>query len=270
MSVRFCQKCGITVDEGDIYCHSCGAELRIKIADDGDAPEVAEYCARCGLPVFAGDRFCSNCGTDRIARPEQPRVRDENAGDGHVYPRRDRSRSMFKIALAVLFWGLVFAGCYKVYEYFWSDIPWGEVAAVVTEQGQDADGGLSDAASRVGFPPIVPETVSSVAPQTREPTPAKLAWGVQGGDGISVLVLSDGSPASELSSLPGSVTGSRVRLRAEPSTRASILGALERGEEVAIVRRFSSGEEKFFWYNVRTGKGTGWIYGEFVRVIEDE
>jgi hypothetical protein len=271
MSVRFCQKCGITVDEADAYCHRCGAELQIKISDG----EIAEYCARCGLPVHAGDRFCSNCGTDRTARPDPPRVYHENAEDVHVAPRVGRPSDIFKITLAVLFWGSVLGGCYAAYRHFWSDIPWNDVAEVVAERKNDADGGLPGDESRAGFPPIAPETVSSDAlysdtPQGRELTPVKLAWGAQGEDGISVLVLSDGAPVSDLSSIPGSVTGSRVRLRAEPSTSARILGALERGDGVDIVRRFSSGRETFVWYNVRTEKGDGWIYGEFVRVIEDE
>jgi hypothetical protein len=182
---------------------------------------------------------------------------------------------VFRITLAVLFWGSLFGACYAAYRYLGSDIPWGEVAAVVTEQRKDADDGLLRDKSRTEFPPIAPETVSadtsfSYAPQNRKLTPVKLAWGAQNKNGISVLVLPDGAPASDLSSLSGSVTGSRVRLRAEPSTRSRILGALERGEGVGIMRRFSSGKEEFSWYNVRTEKGSGWIYGEFVRVIEDE
>ena len=275
MSVRFCQKCGITVDGEDVYCHSCGAELRIKISGGETEPEVAEYCARCGLPVYAGDRFCSNCGTDRTARPEPPRVYSENAENEHVSRRRGRPRNVFRTALAFSLWGAIFAGCYVAYRHFWSDIPWNDVAGVITEQSQDAGGGAPRDESREGFPPIAPETVSSDTSyagsrQTRELAPIKLTWGAQGKYGISVLLLPDGSPASDLSSLPGSVTGSGVRLRAEPSTNARILDVLERGDGVDIVRRFSSGIEKFVWYNVRTEKGDGWIYGEFIRVMEDE
>jgi uncharacterized Zn finger protein (UPF0148 family) len=275
MSVRFCQKCGITVDGEDVYCHSCGTELRIKISDGEAAPEIAEYCARCGLPLHAGDRFCSNCGTDRTVRPEPPRGCDESSEDGHVSPRKGRPRNMFKIALGVLFWGAVFAGCYAVYRHFWSDIPWSEGAAVVAEPQRSAGDALSRDASREAFPPITPETASpdasySDVQQSDEQTSVKLVWGAQGEDGISVLVLSDGVPASGLSSLPGSVTGSRVRLRAGPSTSADLLGALERGDGIDIVKRFSSGKEKFVWYNVRTEKGDGWMYGEFVQVIENE
>jgi hypothetical protein len=285
MSVRFCQKCGITVDGDDVYCHSCGADLQIKIPGGEDAPEVDEYCARCGLPLYAGDRFCSNCGTDRT-RPRPPRVRDEYAADEYVPSRSDGLRRMFKIALAILFWGSILTGCYAAYRYFGSDIPWGEVVEVVTEQRRDAGGplraavsgnaGSADIASaRAAFPPIVPETASFEtpfpdAPQTRKPTPLKLVWGAQDEDGISVPVLPDGAPALDLPAFHGSVTGSKVRLRAQPSTKARVLDALERGDRVDIMRRFSSGKERFVWYNVRTGKGVGWIYGEFVRVIEDE
>jgi hypothetical protein len=274
MSVRFCQKCGITVDDGDAYCHNCGAEMQIKISEGGGVPEIVEYCARCGLPVYAGDRFCSNCGTDRTARVGSLRVYDEKGGGRRVSSRRGGRYGVFKIALAVLFWGAIVGGCYAAYRHFWSDIPWNEVAAVVTEPQQDA-GALFRDAPREAFPPIAPETVSPDAsyaddPQNREITPVKLAWGAQGRDGISVLMLSDGAPASDLSSLPGSVTGSRVRLRAEPSTQARILGVLESGDGVDIMKRFSSEREKFVWYNVRTEKGDGWIYGEFVRVVEDE
>ncbi|MDR3166283.1 MAG: SH3 domain-containing protein [Synergistaceae bacterium] len=285
MSVRFCQKCGITVDEGDVYCHSCGAELQIKIPGGEDAPEVAEYCARCGLPLYAGDRFCSNCGTDR-SRPKPPRVHDEYTKGEYNPSRRDRLRGMFKIAFAFLFWGSIFAGCYMVYRYLGSDIPWGEVVEVVAEQRRDAGvprrAAVSDdllspdiASVLAALPPIVPEAVSFEAPfpdapQIRELAPIKLAWGAQDEDGISVLVLSDGAPALGLLSFPGSVSGGRVRLRAEPSTKAHTLGVLKRGDRVDIVRRFSSGKERFVWYNVRTERGVGWMYGEFVRVIEDE
>jgi uncharacterized Zn finger protein (UPF0148 family) len=275
MNVRFCQKCGITVGGEDVYCHSCGTELLVKISDGETVPEVAEYCARCGLPLYSGDRFCSNCGTDRTARPASSRVGEKSAANGHVSSRKGRRRNIFKIALGVLFWGAVFAGCYAVYRYFGSDIPWGEVAAVVTERSRDADDALSRDASRAGFPPIAPETISpdtphSDVPQGGEPTPIKFAWGARDDDGISILVLPNGAPASDSSSLPGSVTGSRVRLRAAPGAGADILGVLERGDGVDIMRRFSSGKEKFVWYNVHTEKGDGWMYGEFVRVIENE
>jgi hypothetical protein len=275
MNECFCQKCGIMVEGGDVYCHHCGAELRIKISGGEIVPEIAEYCAMCGSPAFAGDRFCSNCGTDRAVRPESLRISDERAGDGRVSRRKGRPRNMFKIALGVLFWGSIFIGCYAVYRHFWSDIPWNDVAAVMTEPHRDTGSVLSRDVSRTEFPPIAPETASpdtsySDAPQIQEPAPVKLAWGVRGEDGISVLVLPDGSPAPDSSSLPGSVTGSRVRLRAEPGTNASVLDVLGKGDGVGVVRRFSSEKEKFVWYNVRTEKGYGWMYGEFVRVIEDE
>ncbi|MDR1134467.1 MAG: zinc ribbon domain-containing protein [Synergistaceae bacterium] len=274
MSVRFCQKCGITVDEGDVYCHSCGTDLKIKIPDGAsESSEIAEYCARCGLPVYAGDRFCSNCGTDRAARPEPRRVHDKSARDEHVASRGRRRLGIFKITLAILFWGSILAGCYAAYRYLGRDIPWGEVTAVMTgRRGSAVSGDIPSADTGAALPPIAPETASSDAParQDPEPTPVKLAWGAQDEIGISVLVLSDGAPASDLLSLPGSVTGSRVRLRAEPSTMADILNVLEKGDGVDIMKRFSSENEKFVWYNVRAEKGSGWIYGEFVRVIEDE
>jgi hypothetical protein len=51
-----CPDCGSSVDPGDNFCASCGADLR--------AGETLETCPGCGDEVEDGDSFCPNCGED--------------------------------------------------------------------------------------------------------------------------------------------------------------------------------------------------------------
>lgn len=45
-----CPSCGVTVNQGDVYCWNCGTRLKM------------EKCPRCGAEVQPNDKFCRSCG----------------------------------------------------------------------------------------------------------------------------------------------------------------------------------------------------------------
>jgi hypothetical protein len=66
----------------------------------------------------------------------------------------------------------------------------------------------------------------------------------------------------------GAVLGNRVRLRSEPNTASATLRHFNRDELLDVVGRYLSAGDRHFWFNVRVGGQPGWMYGEFLRVIE--
>jgi hypothetical protein len=63
--------------------------------------------------------------------------------------------------------------------------------------------------------------------------------------------------------------GNRVRLREAPNTKANILGHFDRRQELEVMERYFSGNEKHPWFKVSSGDNSGWMYGEFLRMTED-
>lgn len=67
-----CPRCGVAVDEGDLFCTNCGLPLDQAKADQPaetpvaapatPAPAGVRTCPNCGSPVPDGDMFCMNCG----------------------------------------------------------------------------------------------------------------------------------------------------------------------------------------------------------------
>jgi RNA polymerase subunit RPABC4/transcription elongation factor Spt4 len=292
MSGRFCQKCGVLLEEGDVFCYSCGAEQHADISEGSetaseiesettppasDAPETAEpvsspesrkFCAYCGAVLHSGDRFCEKCGKDQSSLPK-------GARGGRERKKSVRWGPIFQ----ALFWCLVGFGFYTAYKTFWSDIPWKEVIAVVTgrKPGLPDKNSSGAAIERTGvLPPIAPgetthQNVQSsgnadvggfVAPPVTE---GRVSWTERDNTGHSRPVII-GEGGARPASLPGSVTGSRIRLRAGPNSGSEILGSLGKGTVVEVVGRYSSGKGKFYWYNVNSGDLSGWMYGEYLSV----
>lgn len=61
----------------------------------------------------------------------------------------------------------------------------------------------------------------------------------------------------------GVVTASRLNVRPEPSTARPPIGSLPRGTKIDLLER-SGG-----WYRVRAGELEGFVYGDFVRPLEE-
>ena len=72
--------------------------------------------------------------------------------------------------------------------------------------------------------------------------------------------------SAEILSTVGVVSGDRVRLRTDHSLKGRVIGKFDSGASFDVVRRYSSGNEKYFWYEVRRDGAEGWIYGEFLNV----
>lgn len=68
--------------------------------------------------------------------------------------------------------------------------------------------------------------------------------------------------AEEASGNTGTITGSVVNLREEPSTSAKVLDKLPKGTEVNVL---SSSD---VWYKVSYDGKTGWVHGDYLHVVE--
>ena len=56
-----CPKCGASVQEGDVFCRSCGT----KVAGDKTSQQnggEASCCPKCGAPTETDAAFCTHCG----------------------------------------------------------------------------------------------------------------------------------------------------------------------------------------------------------------
>jgi hypothetical protein len=89
-------------------------------------------------------------------------------------------------------------------------------------------------------------------------------WSKRDKDGYGRPVADDPSYSPATPSIAGEVTGTGVRLRAEPNTKSQEVGKFSTGKKVAILRRYESGKEKFPWYEIDVDGLVGWMYGEFV------
>ncbi|MDR1134468.1 MAG: zinc ribbon domain-containing protein [Synergistaceae bacterium] len=92
------------------------------------------------------------------------------------------------------------------------------------------------------------------------------AWTEQDSEGYSTVSASDRFfTSAQTPSLRGTVTADHVRVRSAPNTNARIKRQLDRGAEVELVRRFSSGNDGYYWFEARDAGGSGWIYGEYIK-----
>jgi hypothetical protein len=236
---------------------------------------MLKTCPACDFPSFSSDAFCAGCGAPLLAAPAPDageRVRRRAASPGVTLHRRRRALWVKVIAI-VIFWGAVIGVCYALFSYLAKDVPWADVAAVVT--GRRRGGAGDPAPTEAGvfdenvsgdalLPPIVPER-ADVPPAP--PPDAKPEWGEPDSNGYSELAAPGGSPG--LFFMKAAVRGTRVNLRSEPNTRSSVVGRFAGGHEFVTSRRYWSGQEKFHWYRVESDAGSGWMYGEYLRVTED-
>ncbi|HCL79192.1 MAG TPA: hypothetical protein DIC53_04405 [Synergistaceae bacterium] len=91
----------------------------------------------------------------------------------------------------------------------------------------------------------------------------RVLWG-----GLLLLLCLAAPGASEVV-LPavGTVLGTRVNMRAEPSTSASVLLRFSGGELVEVLEKApeKSGDQ-YPWYRVTMNDSTGWVYGQYLAV----
>lgn len=66
--MKKCYKCGQEIEDGSLFCTSCGAEIV-------DEPEKEEqnytFCHNCGEKIGADTMFCPNCGTNIKVAPKK-------------------------------------------------------------------------------------------------------------------------------------------------------------------------------------------------------
>lgn len=65
------------------------------------------------------------------------------------------------------------------------------------------------------------------------------------------------------------INDSGVRLREAPGLDGNIIRILEKDEFVMMLSYRRYGDDEFRWINVKTNTGEGWVYGEYVSLIED-
>lgn len=118
--------------------------------------------------------------------------------------------------------------------------------------------------SKSSMSPATPSDISNplTAPPAKKTTPS---WSVQDAMGYSQLV----SSTSLDPSFTGTVLGDRVNVRSEPNTKSGVLMQFNKNAAVIVIGRFCQATSKFYWYQVVTDKGIGWIYGEFLSVSEN-
>jgi hypothetical protein len=187
-----------------------------------------------------------------------------------------RGRALWvRLISVVLFWGIVVGICYALFGYLAKDVPWADVAAVVTGRRRDAANAPAEAETGVSdehisvdahLPPIIPEPPVEASPGLPPPD-VKPEWGEPDSNGYSELTAPGVEPGGFL--MKAVVRGTRVNLRSEPNTRSTVVGRFAGGHEFMTERRYWSGREKFHWYRVESDAGSGWMYGEYLRVTED-
>ncbi|MDR3166284.1 MAG: zinc ribbon domain-containing protein [Synergistaceae bacterium] len=110
------------------------------------------------------------------------------------------------------------------------------------------------------------ETDTSVPAADRQEAAGADVWTEQDSEGYSTVAAADRFfTSSQIPSLRGTITTNRVRVRSAPNTASRIKRQLGRGTEVELIRRFSSGNDRYYWFEARDSAGSGWIYGEFVK-----
>ncbi|MDR0654497.1 MAG: SH3 domain-containing protein [Synergistaceae bacterium] len=126
----------------------------------------------------------------------------------------------------------------------------------------DADSGAFVLASPLD---ATPESGDETAPAEGDRQGSSM-WTEQDSEGYSTVAADDRFfTASQTPSLRGTVAGNRVNVRSAPNTASRVKGQMNNGAEVEIVRRFSSGKERYYWFEVHDSGGSGWVYGEFIK-----
>jgi hypothetical protein len=248
-----------------------------------------------------GARFCDICGADcsGLEAPDarSRRARRKHGKNGCVY-KLILLILLFCVIAAALFieWGNILSSVQERVIGYGRPSPPAAVSddviseppsLVVSVDEPDTPVHEPDVASEDAAPPEVvpasPVSDDAVLPVPSQDLPEssadvagaprgmEIAWAERDRDGYSFLTPLDGFlPAGETLSLPGAVSGDHVRVRARPSIRGRIRRQLDNGVSVDVTGRYSSGEEKYYWFQIRGGGEAGWIYGEFLRVTSTD
>jgi hypothetical protein len=282
---RYCNNCGGVVHASDRFCEQCGVELAKLEMDDAHVQAPVQVPAKLqGAPVK--EKIVLSPKAPRPPHGHTP-IFTQQFVHARKRPGRNSSIPPATIALIIL---LVFAGLgLGAYKFLSKEKPpvlqqGDPTDAMIDVIGIDGDGESDDQESPLPDNPDIsalpispdPPVAQPVTPDTMEPATQidtgsiKHVWSPDDPRGYSRLVPSDPSRTpSGNPTLQGSVTGDRVRLRSEPNTTSPVLNHYNKGAKVEIIQRFTSGSEKFPWYNIRAGERVGWLYGEYVAVTED-
>jgi RNA polymerase subunit RPABC4/transcription elongation factor Spt4 len=276
---RYCSSCGGVVRVSDRFCEQCGVELAKLDGDDVRVQAPVDVPVKLqGAPVKEKVVLAPQAPSpsrDRVPVFAQPLV--------HTRKRLGRNSSMPPATIALIAL-LVLAGLgLGAYKFLSKEKP------PVLAQSDTMDVLIDDEIPEIPPPPVLddltvldtpasPDTpvAQPVTPDTMEPLtridtgPIRYVWSLDDPRGYSRLEPSDPSRAPSANpALQGSVTGDRVRLRSEPNTTSSVLNHYSKGAKVEVIQRYTSGSEKFPWYNIRAGERVGWMYGEYVKITEN-
>jgi hypothetical protein len=276
-----CKNCGASMREGDIFCRKCGFKSQ--------APE-AGFCHKCGNALRTGAKFCDLCGAECSPEPGRPKRGRGRGGRGWG--------PLVFIALCVV----IAASAFAAYKFALiprravdppaQEIPAADVPGDAPPQAGDPPGSADVAPSddiNDDYIPIPDENAAPVSTEVSQTAGAgsveagpisaetqaspgtesagDLDWTERDVDGYSFLAPRDRFlSADEIVSLPGIVSGDHVRVRSRPNTKGSIRRQLDGGVSLDVTRRYSSGQERYYWFQVHYGKSFGWIYGEFLNV----
>jgi hypothetical protein len=224
-----------------------------------------------------GANFCDNCGSE---------------GGRHARARKPSNER--KYAYALLFLIVLGAAGFAAYKYFSGDIDLTEIISSIKRENRDANESVNVAVPDADEPrpasddissanvlesvqPLYPDAPVSVeaVPEEDVPPPAatdadgpEYAWSERDAGGYSTLVASDRFfTSTQIPSTIGVVSGDRVRLRSAHNLNGNIVDQFDAGVSFDVVRRYSSDDEKYCWYEVRREGAEGWIYGEFLKVL---
>ena len=275
---------------GDIFCRTCGFK--------NQAAEAA-FCHKCGNALRTGAKFCDMCGAESAPEPVRQKRGRDRGGHG-LLPIVITVLLVVVAAAAFAVYTFVLserqagnpeppaAPATPVSKD--APAPAGGSGSLpdVTEVAPNTDNNddyipIPDEIAAPGSPEnsqttgagsaeIAPVSAGPISPEAQTPpsgaeSSSDLEWTERDGDGYSFLAprgrfLSSG----EIVSIPGVVSGDHVRMRARPNTKGRILRQLDNGVSFGVTGRYSSGQERYYWFQVRNGKNPGWIYGEFLNV----
>jgi hypothetical protein len=248
-----------------------------------------------------GGRFCRNCGVPQAeAAQADARIETSPGAASHSQqpntwnrPKKRRNFPLWLVAVIVFLFILGGAG-FAAYKYFLSDIPWDEVVAVIRghrseseyesrtvplsseeieEMGIDApDEPPADdpAVYQPPFQQYSPSAPDSMPYQSPPPQPTvRYIWSQTDTGGFSQPVAVDQNGLFVQSvSFSGTVMGDHVRVRSAPNTSSYIKSQFNKGAVLDVIQRYSSGRDRYFWYKVVYSGQVGWMYGEFLSVME--
>ncbi|MDR3254224.1 MAG: SH3 domain-containing protein [Synergistaceae bacterium] len=272
---RLCGGCGVIAQPGDLFCEQCGADLaKFAVTNEGsNTPTPVDVPVKFhGAPVK--EKVVLATQTPNTARGRAP-LFTQTFVPTRKRPGKNSSMPRATVALIAL---LVLAGLgLGAYKFLSAGKDSDLLGDNPIDFSTDLDPVFPDqppiddpAPETTIARPVTPETQPGGIPSLVDSGPIKYVWGVDDPRGYSSLAPSDPSRIpSETPFLAGVVAGDRVRLRSEPNTSSTVLSHSSKGAKIEVIGRFTSGVEKFPWYNIRALDKVGWMYGEYVNIIEN-